>query len=330
MDIVYNCDDGYVKYTAVSICSLYENNKNIEELRVHILGNGISEASKSRLNKMAGTYSRNISFYELKGFEEEVKKLAGGYVNAGKFTVTALARLFAVRLLPKDLKRILYLDCDTLVRSDISEIWDTELDGMTVAMAAEPTIYPKVKNRLGLKHADPYFNAGMILIDTARWADEQILEKAMDFYKANNGSLPFSDQDLINFALNGKVKPVSQTYNFFTNYYYQDYSYLIKNVGWYAGCVSENEWRMAVSSPKIIHFAGDERPWIKGSFNPYKKEFMYYKALTPWRDEPLIEGKRFYMLFYHIMNLITKLCPDIRKRISEFYYKKFISDGEKN
>lgn len=330
MDIVYNCDDGYVKYTAVSICSLYENNKNIKELNVHILGNGITEASKEKLKKMAELYSRNISFYELTGFEEEVRQLAGGYVNAGKFTITALARLFAVRLLPKSLKKILYLDCDTLVLSDISALWETELDGMTVAMAAEPTIYPEVKERLGLKAEDPYFNAGMILIDTVRWSDEHILESAMEFYKENNGSLPFSDQDLINFAIKNKVKAVSHTYNFITNYHYQSYEYLRKNVSWYEKCMSEADWKMAVNSPKIVHFAGDERPWIKGSFNPYKKDFMHYKKLTLWKDEPLIAGKRLYMLLYHIMNIMTGFCPAIRKLISRVYYKKFISCGDES
>ncbi|MDO4438541.1 MAG: glycosyltransferase family 8 protein [Eubacteriales bacterium] len=330
MDIVYNCDDGYVKYTAVSICSLYENNKNVKELRVHILGNNISENSKAKLSGLAEGYERKISFYDLCGFEELVKELAGGYVNAGKFTITALARLFAVRLLPSDIGRILYLDCDTLVLSELSGLWETELSGKVAAMAAEPTIYPEVKERLGLKVSDPYFNAGMILIDTELWAKEKILENAMDFYKENNGSLPFSDQDLINFALKDRIKIVSQTYNFITNYYYQSFRYLTKNVSWYANCMTKSEWKLAYKAPKIVHFAGDERPWIKGSFNPYKKEFMHYKSLTPWKDEPLVEGRGLYMLLYHVMNLMTRLCPGIRKLISGFYYKKFISDGEKN
>ncbi len=39
-------------------------------------------------------------------------------------------------------------------------------------------------------------------------------------------------------------------------------------------------------------------------------------------EAPLEGGKKLYMLIYHMMDLITFICPALRKRISEYYIDK--------
>lgn len=57
---------------------------------------------------------------------------------------------------------------------------------------------------------------------------------------------------------------------------------------------------------------GDERPWIAGNRNKYRRQFAYYKKLSPWKEDPPVKGQRLYMLCYHILNVITLLCPWFR------------------
>ncbi|MDO4962377.1 MAG: glycosyltransferase family 8 protein [Eubacteriales bacterium] len=321
MNIVYNCNDKFAVHTAVSITSLFEHNKSADEINVYILGNGVRNLSISRFDETAARYGRAIQVIDLKDYETVLKLMLGKAPDTGSFDVTVLARLFAPSHLPDEVSRFLYLDADTVVLGDISELYDTELSGNVCAMAAEPTIYADTRERLGLGAADPYFNSGMLLVDRIAWERERITAECMDFYKSvNAGALSFPDQDIMNFVLKGRIKHVWQGYNFFSNYAYQSYGNLCAEAPWYSALMSKDDFEGAKAGPKVVHFAGAERPWIKGNFNPYKNEYEKYLAMTPWAGEPKLEGQETKMLMYHCMNLVTKLCPPARRVISAFYY----------
>ena len=48
LNILYQCDDNYAPYTGVSMSSLFRRNKNIEEINIYILDDGISEENKKK------------------------------------------------------------------------------------------------------------------------------------------------------------------------------------------------------------------------------------------------------------------------------------------
>ena len=58
LNLVYSTDDGYVQHLAVSMLSLLENNRHIEEIKVYILDNQISEGNKNELKKICDQYKR--------------------------------------------------------------------------------------------------------------------------------------------------------------------------------------------------------------------------------------------------------------------------------
>lgn len=341
MDLVYNCDDNYAVHTAVSITSLFENNIRERSIRVFILGNGISGDSKNKLESLGsiytvigrlelkkngseipGDYLRSVKVIELEGFEERLKGYFGEGMDAGKFTVTALARIFAPGHLPLDVEKYIYLDCDTVVLKPLNALYNAELSGNAAGMVPEPTIYKEVRGYLGLGEGEPYFNTGMMLVDKKLWEAEDITGKCVSFYKEKNGRLPFSDQDIINHSLRGRVKVLWQGYDFFSNYHYRSYKSLISYAPWYSGCMSKGDYEAARRLPAIVHFAGDERPWYNGNHNPYRGEYEKYLELSPFKGTEKITGHEKEMRLYHIMNLVTSVCPFIRDRISEGYYRK--------
>lgn len=79
----------------------------------------------------------------------------------------------------------------------------------------EPTIYPSIKEEIGLLSEAPYFNSGVLLIDMTRWREENAQKQLLDFYCSMGGKLFAGDQDTINGALKGRIKPLSPRYNFF-------------------------------------------------------------------------------------------------------------------
>jgi len=147
------------------------------------------------------------------------------------------------------------------------------------------------------------------------------VERELSYSKSIWDKSLFGEQDAINGVLRWKIKKLLPKYNFFSNYKYFSYNSFIKVYG-ASLSYTKKDLKEAKRRPVIIHFAGDERPWIAGSFNPYKKAYDYFKKKTPFRDVPIEKGKNLYMLIYHMMDLITFICPTLRKRISEYYIDK--------
>ena len=51
----------------------------------------------------------------------------------------------------------------------------------------------------------------------------------------------------------------------------------------------------AVAHPVIAHFTGGDhqaRPWHEGCWSYRKDEYLRYKALSPWKDTPLLYDYR--------------------------------------
>ena len=114
-----------------------------------------------------------------------------------------------------------------MVLQSLKHLWNTNIGNCIVGAVMEPTIYPVVKEAIDLKKPDPYFNAGVLLVDLEQWRAEGIQEKLVSFHKEKGGCLFANDQDTINGVLKGRIKPLMPRYNFFTNYRYFSYGELV-------------------------------------------------------------------------------------------------------
>lgn len=332
MDIVYNCDEKFVPYGAVSIASLLENNREEREICIHMLSNGISEASRRKLCSMVKAYEikeatgekepcrREIRFIDISDIGSRLEEVLGKDMELGRFGATALGRLFAPELI-READRLLYIDSDTVINGSLRELYELELRGDELcAMALEPTIYKEVKEQAGLKAEEPYFNSGVILMDARAWRKLDV-PGLISSFMSDRGKLKFPDQDILNGVFGRRALVLPQRFNFFSGYYYQSYKELVRLFPGFAESGSKEDFEKAKRAPVILHFAGDERPWIAGNLNPYRKLYRGYRELTPWRDVPDMEGKRGYMLFYHAVNMATAAFPPFRRIISGIYYK---------
>ena len=359
MNIVYVSNEGYARHLGVSICSLFDSNADEERLEVFILDTGITPDSRGKLTQIARSFGRTLTFIKLKDLEERfavrldtgrtAARLDTGRsavrLDTGRFDVSTMGRLFTADLLPAGVRRVLYLDCDTVVLKPLRRLWETELGdayhpasdragtageektaGAEFVMAAvqEPTIYEEVKGYLGMRKADPYFNAGVLLIDLKRWRTERLTDKVISYYAEIAEQSLFNDQDALNGLLKGRIRTLSPRWNFFTNYRYFRYDTLCRMQPSYRR-IPEEVFRKAKRSPAVIHYAGDERPWYAGALNYYGKAYERYLAMTPWKDTPKEKGKELYLLLYHGMELVTPVFPFIRAAISRAYVRKCIA-----
>ena len=259
MNVVYVSNEAYAQHFAVSLASLCDCNPDEEELGIYLLDTGILPETAEKLKELAADFGRILTLIPCRNLEERFPERP----DTGRFDLSTLGRFFLGELLPEDVKRVLYLDCDTVVQKSLHRMYKSELGGKLLAMAEEPTIYHEVKAYLGILPEEPYFNAGVMLVDLARWRDEEIGKQLLAYYTEIAPHCLFQDQDAINGLLRGRIAALHPKYNFITNYYYFSYAALEVFSPAYRK-IGERRFRTAKRSPAIVHYAGDERPWRQG------------------------------------------------------------------
>ncbi len=317
MNVVYVSNEAYAQHFAVSFASLCDCNPDEEELTVYLLDTGIQPETAEKLKTLAADFGRELILLHCRNLEAKF----AARPDTGRFDLSTLGRFFLGEFLPDMVTRVLYLDCDTVVQRSLHKMYTADLHGALLAMAEEPTIYHEVKAYLGILPDAPYFNAGVMLVDLARWRRERIGEKLLAYYEEIAPQCLFQDQDAINGLLKRRIAILHPRYNFITNYYYFSYAALEVFSPAYRE-IGERRFSAAKRHPAILHYAGDERPWRQGACNPYGREYLRYLARTPWQGAALEGGRRCYLFCYHGMNLMTRLFPSLRFAIGRRYVKK--------
>jgi lipopolysaccharide biosynthesis glycosyltransferase len=175
-----------------------------------------------------------------KDFEDCVWRTSLGMATWG--------RLFLDKLLPKELSRVLYLDCDTLVQSDLTPLLYAELGKCSVGACKDQFQYmagtvEQRRTELKLSPEGDYFNAGVLLFDWKAVTERNLFAQARKALRANLGNLTlrFADQDVLNLLLDG-------------NWHELDPSWNLQSFAMSA---------TASRQPRIAHFVGYQKPWSR-------------------------------------------------------------------
>lgn len=282
-NIVYASDDGFAPILGISMISLLETNRDCGEICIYILSDSISQQNCQKLESTALKYKREISFIDVSGIDvpDEIKSV--------RWSKSAFTRLYIDMLLGREIKKCLYLDCDTIVLKSLEGLYDTKLEGCILAAVGDCVSLGYRKN-LGLASSDIYVNSGVLLIDTEKWSYNELL----GFCEENIGVLRYPDQDVINGTYSKFIRQLSLENNCYTALFDFSYSDLIKfrkpSVYY-----SESDVNNALADPAIVHFTSSFlslRPWVEGCQHPYADKWLEYKALSLWADEPLKKDGR--------------------------------------
>ncbi len=320
MDVVYVSNEAYARHLCVSLCSLCDSNQDEDALRFYVISTGISPGSEEKIRETAASFDREVRFLPFSDLRERL-----GAADTGPFDVSTMGRLFLGEILPEELTRVLYLDCDTVVLRPLHRLWRTGLKGCVLGAVEEPTIYPEVREYLDLAANEPYFNAGVLLIDLGKWRADNVQSRVLEYYKRIGSRALFNDQDALNGLLRGRIRELLPKWNFFTNYRYFRYSTLVERSPSYS-LIPRESFCAAKRHPAVVHYAGDERPWRAGARNPYGAAYERYLEMTPWAGTPKEKGYEREMFLYHGMNLCTALFPGLREAAGSRYVQKLIRE----
>lgn len=288
--IVYASDDKFAEILGVSLVSLYENSKDLNEITVYILDSGISDENKNKLLMISSSYSRtDIKFISARN----VSKILEMNVNTDRGSLSQYARLFISSDLPSDLERVLYLDCDIIINKSVSELWQLDMQGNTIA-ALKDAFSRQYRKNIELQNNDVMFNSGVMLVDLNKWRKNKIESKLLEFIKRKNGKIQQGDQGALNAVLSKETFCFEPRFNSVTIFYDFTYKEILiyrKPVDFY----SENDIIKAVDNPSIIHFTTSflsERPWYEGCNHHYADKWLKYKKMSPWADSPMWQVKK--------------------------------------
>ena len=260
--IVFAADPGYYQHLCVTLVSILENNRDLR-LHAHVLTNRLSEKAEAPLKSLENQYNNLVlDFREVDDSQFDDLKLTINYISVQTYYRYILARIFP------DLDKVLYLDCDLVVRGSLKELWAENLDGYYAAGVFDPCIKKNEEsllNNIGFQGRSDYVNAGVLLFNLKNIREDNLIDEFFSCQQNNQNVIKFQDQDVINMVMKGRIKLLPSQFNWIS---YQ----------------SRNNSLPASPGPVIVHYTGNDKPWSLQSFcrHVYKNEYYKYLLRTPY------------------------------------------------
>lgn len=280
------CNDAYSPYCGTMITSVFCNNRE-ERFEVNILTSDIGEENIKKFEELASEYDQVINIIYVNPDQFKGVPLRSGNSN---LTKECYYRLLLPEILP-DTSKVLYLDCDLIIRTHLRELWETNLDGCAFACVKDrkDTVEERVKT-LGYNQRDSYFNSGVVLMNLDFLRDFSFSEKAFSFISNKSHLLKYVDQCVINAVCHGYFKELPIKWNM-TVPYFMELPLVVEE--------QRDNLELYISNPSIIHFTTEYKPWFKECNHPYKSEYWKYQILSPWHDHSIQEFHGFKKLSQH-------------------------------
>ena len=176
INVVTGADEAYALPLATMLHSLLSNVKERASVNLYLMDGGFASATRRRLTRLAKQHDAVLS---LEWMVPDVSTFAHLPTLPYLSSVT-YARLLLPDLLP-DLDRAIYVDADVVVQQDVTDLWQTELDGSPLGAVQDfgvPTVGDsygiRAYNDLGLAASQEYFNAGVLLLDLTAWRNRRL------------------------------------------------------------------------------------------------------------------------------------------------------------
>ncbi|HHZ11201.1 MAG TPA: glycosyltransferase family 8 protein [Acholeplasmataceae bacterium] len=260
MNILVTLNRNYLRQLKVLIHSMLLSNPEVF-FDFYVISKDLTDEDLEDLQR---TDPERLSFNRIH-FDDA---LLEGAPTSSRYPLEIYYRLFAAKILPESVKKILYLDPDIVVINSLKELYATEFDGAYFVGATHVRNLLRKFNRLRCKAKKnaQYLNTGVLLMNVEKLREEQDVQEVYDFIDRFRFFLALPDQDII-FGLYGdKVKLVD-----YLKYNLSDRMLLrerILNRRKY-----DVEW--VRKNSVIIHYFGRNKPWkrkYRGILDVFYKE----------------------------------------------------------
>lgn len=266
--VFYACDDRYIPYLSVSLTSLIAQADPKTRYRVIVLHSGIGAENRAVIEAMA---AQTVSV-EFADVSSPLALLADRLCLRDYYSLSIYYRLFIPELFP-EIDRAVYLDADTVLLSDIAELYRTDLQGALVAAAPDMVV---ASEEIFRRYADEgvgvpyrrYFNSGVLVMDLAQMRARDVNGQFVHLLETYQFDTICPDQDYLNVICRGRVHYLP--------------------TGWNRMPVD----RAAKDRPALVHYNMYFKPWLYTDV-PYEEHFWKYARRSPFYARLLSEKQAF-------------------------------------
>lgn len=243
--VAFATDHKYHYYTGVALYSLIRHASPESQYEILILADSLTSSDSAIFAKLVeGRTNFTLRILEMR---EKIAELGVENFYLGSYSIANYYRLFLHELLPQ-YDRVLYLDSDILVQSDVRELFHMDIGSYSLGAVKDRTAtrfpfsvydlghFMYFKNKLKLEKPHKYFNSGVLLMNLEKLRKSDFSRRVRDEV-ASGLPFKFVDQDILNRVFNDKIYYFDETWNYMT----------------IPGDHTEKK--------KIVHISG-EHPWL--------------------------------------------------------------------
>src|SRR4051812_29167425 len=146
MQVALACaaDARYVMPLAVMVRSVIANLRAGAAVSVYVADGGVPRFEKERLTGFF--HSQNVEPIWL----DPPAAATAGLPTWGRMPSTTYYRLLIADLLPADVRKLIWLDCDLVVTADLGRLWEADLAGGHL-LAVQDVVVPYISSRYGIR-----------------------------------------------------------------------------------------------------------------------------------------------------------------------------------
>ena len=308
MNIVCATDNNFVQHCCVMLVSVLMNN---EDVTVYLLTEGLTPDNERIISEEVTARGGKVHFCIVDPTVIDRFPMPSG-AELAHISRATYYRLLIPELLPREVGKVLYLDCDIVVNHSIADLWNIDLTGY--ALAAVPSVgFGKEAVRLGYPMEYGYFNAGVTLINVDYFRQYDVSRKLMEYIASNYDHIKFHDQDTLNAVLYDQYLHLEAQWNMTPNVYDSDYPQHGDRVDGRMVNDYAADKRNALAhkaDPTIVHFASHPKPWQRNCVHPlyhlyydYAGQTLHFSNLRP--QSILTRG--WAIVIYRVRKLASKI-----------------------
>lgn len=261
INISYATNHNFMDLCLTSIVSVLENRIN-ENINIILLYNDLNPEDFRKLNLLQYFYHFSLRTLQVQD------SLFNDFPLVWTTKETWYRCLLADEFPEYD--KILYLDCDTIVRKSLSSLWKTQLGNKLIAAVEDISLSKNKANQIHLRD-NFFFNAGVLLLNTKEWRKQRLFYTIKEYVK--NNEVFQADQGTLNIVCDEQKIRLMPNYNFM-------------EVWWRKNECQYDKDDLAiynVKDPTIVHFTGT-KPDKEECKNSFKKEFLKYYSIIQHLD----------------------------------------------
>ena len=278
--ICYASSDLFSEPTGISIISLLENNRHIPIPKIFILDYGISEKNIANFKSISEQYNVPFEFIRSKEIIEKKRDDLG--LSNFEGSMATYSRAFIDLIMPEYVDNMVYIDSDTIVVGDISELVYMDMGNAVMSaiiginqypLSGEPE-NPEIKLLTGNSR---YYACGVVRYSLKNWRQNDCLHLICETCKKLK-QFKNADQTLINNAIpESWIIPMHPRFNSWLHELPVCYAKVELSRG---NFLSNELIEQAIDNPTIHHYKGALfRPWFAGSLSRANDAYFKYKAI---------------------------------------------------